>query len=51
MALGKHSLVPCALEADSPEEEYEGCRLLDPLQHALLGQVVSAVVCKEETKA
>ena len=44
MALGKHSLVPCALGPDSPEEEYEGCRLLDALQHALLGQVVGAVV-------
>ena len=32
------------LGTDSPEEEYKSCSLLNALQHALLGQVVGAVV-------
>ena len=33
-----------AAGADPPEKKYEGCSLLDALQHALLGQVVCTVV-------
>ena len=42
MNLGAGQL--CVLGADSPEKQYEGCRLLDALQHALFGQVIGAVV-------
>ena len=48
MAHSKHFFMWATVGATHQDE---GHRLLDPLQHALLGQVVSAVVCKEETKA